>query len=81
MHSKVKYLQTACSRINFPMLHSLRLFVNLLHSCLLTKTAGVDFIELKTKQSIKRIESLISKQIHAISDNLKTWSLIFYGIN
>jgi hypothetical protein len=76
MHSKVKYFQTACSRDNFPMLHSSELFNTLLHSCLLSKTAGIDFIEFKTKQTVKRIKSFTGKKIQAITDNLLTWSCI-----
>jgi hypothetical protein len=72
MHSKVKYSQTACSKENFPMLHSIRFTDTLLHSCLLSKTAGIDFIESKTKQTIKRIESLTAGQIQAMIYNLST---------
>ena len=76
MHSKVKYSQTACSKENFPMLHSIRFTDTLLHSCLLSKTAGIDFIESKTKQTIKRIESLTVGQIQATFYNLMTWSVV-----
>lgn len=69
MHSKAKYFQTACSKENFPMLHSIKFVETLLHCCLLTKTARVDYIELKTKQSLKRIKSQVRKQIHATSEN------------
>lgn len=39
-------------------------------------TAGNNFIDFKTKRDLKSLQNQAIKQIQAISDNLKTWSLI-----
>ena len=44
----------------------------MIHSCLLSKSALSDYIDSKSKKTLKRIRHQVKKQIHAISVNLRT---------
>jgi len=80
MISKVKNLESDfCIKVFFPMVHSLKMLAPFYISDSISHPKELIILNSKQNESLMRIESLISKQIQAIFDNLKTWSLMFYG--